>query len=340
MTLRDREKVRVAGLKPALFSAAACLPGVYNKIRRPFCLHEDHSDENLCPTLRQQAIRYFDARKIGWHDGIKSPTGPERPSNHLCCSQSFCVNVWFPFIDAPLKLAAFLRDLGFDAVEALPIDLDLPLDGGQRPYVAFEWIGRQNYLRERHRGSIAPDMARDRGKGFTSADVIVRFRRTDGKIQIVLVEWKYTELYIDSPLQCSKSGTDRLNDIYRPELTHQGCPIRIPEGACHSFLFFDPFDQMMRAQLLAAAMERNTEMQADVVSCLHLTPRCNAELNHSINSSGLRRLGSTIHDVWGTLVTPDRFQARHVEDVVAAAIRHAPDPVWASDLQQRYAGMR
>ncbi len=338
MTLRDREKVRVAGLKPALFSAAACLPGVYNKIRRPFCLHEDHSDENLCPTLRQQAIRYFDARKIGWHDGIKPPTGPERPSNHLCCSQSFCVNVWFPFIDAPVHLAAFLRDLGFDAVEALPIDLDLPLDGGPLPYVAFEWIGQKNYLQERSGGRVASDLGRTRGANFTSSDAIVRFRRSDGTIQVVLIEWKYSEVYGETSKLFS-GKTSRLA-IYLPELQRPDCPIRMPSGLAFDELFYDPFDQMMRAQLLAAAMERAGEMQADVVSFLHLSPHCNVELNEGVTSPGFRPLGKSIHEVWRALVSPDRFQARHVEVVLTAAALHAPDPRWASDLQQRYAGMR
>ena len=70
-------------------------------------------------------------------------------------------------------------------------DLDemLPIEDGQ--YVAFEWIGKQNYLGEK----ISRNGKRTRGANFTSADAAVMFKLNDGQKQIVLIEWKYTESY-------------------------------------------------------------------------------------------------------------------------------------------------
>ncbi len=278
MTVRDREKSRLEPLKPGLFSQGARFPGMYREARRTFCLHKDHADENLHTGVREAALGCFSDRDIGWHDGKRG-----MPSNHLCCSQSCCLNCWFPFVRAPQELAVVFRELGYDAVEMLPIELDDPLPDGASPFVVFEWIGQRNYLGELSRGNVAADEARTRGAGFTSLDFCVRFRRGDGSIQIVAGEWKYTEYYSkEASLRFSGSGTDRLDDIYRPHLDQLGC--QITGQVTHETLFFDPFDQLMRQQLLCSAMEQHGEMGADVVSLLHVAPRANRELMNRITS--------------------------------------------------------
>ena len=78
-----------------------------------------------------------------------------------------------------------------------------------------------------------------------------------------------------SGIRISRYGTDRL-DIYRPSLEAPGCQIAL-NGASKEALFFDPFDQLMRQQLLCSAMEREGEMGADVVSLLHIVPAANRE---------------------------------------------------------------
>ena len=65
----------------------------------------------------------------------------------------------------------------------------LPIEDGH--YVACEWIGQKNYLREK----VSGNGKRTRGANCTSADAAVMFEETDGKRQIVLIEWKYTESY-------------------------------------------------------------------------------------------------------------------------------------------------
>lgn len=93
MAFRDREKTRYLQLKNELFSPAAQFHGVYRGSARDFCLGEGRSDENLYAGIRAAAIGYFAERKTPWHDGAGGRT---RPSSHLWCSQSCCVNFLFP----------------------------------------------------------------------------------------------------------------------------------------------------------------------------------------------------------------------------------------------------
>ena len=333
MGFRDREKRRLIELKTELFSAEACEPGWYAKKRRDFCLHEDRASENLHTSIRADAVDYFRERGIPWHDGIG-----EGPSNHLCCSQSFCVNFWFPFRDAPGPLGAVLRGLGFDVAEMLPFELDRIVSGGSPSYMVFEWIGERNYLGEGRGGKAARDDARRRGHHFTSLDFACRFRRSDGLIQIVAGEWKYTEEYTNEKnMRFSDKGTDRLV-IYRPSLDAAGCQIGL-NGLSQEVLFFDPFDQLMRQQLLCSAMEQNGEMDTDVVSLLHMAPAANRELMGRVTSTGLQCIGSDVHEIWRKLINSGRFAGVHVEDVLPQVHRYALDPDWAAYMTRRYRGM-
>ena len=334
MVFRDREKRRVNPIKEALFSAEGCESGIYKGKERDFCLRKDRAKENLHASIRDEAVRYFEERRIGWHDGIDGG-----PSNHLCCSQSFCVNCWMPFNQVPEKLSLVLRELGYDVVEMLPISSDRTGIDSHSAYVAFEWIGDRNYLGEHVGGRIAGDEERTRGANFTSLDFVLRFRRTDGRVQMVAGEWKYTENYpVGRNLRFSRSGTDRIG-IYREALEDSSSQI-VLNGRPAEMLFFDPFDQLMRQQLLCSSMERNREMDADVVSLLHVAPMANRELLARVTSPGLQSLGSDIHDVWGKLVKQGRFIGVHAEELLRIVCQHAPDTEWASYMERRYGGMR
>ncbi|MXY06038.1 MAG: hypothetical protein F4171_00950 [Gammaproteobacteria bacterium] len=333
VTFRDREKRRLIPLKPRLFSEGARRNGMYRGARREFCLHEDFGAENLEVGIRDAAIAYFKDREIGWHDGKG-----KGPSNHLCCSQSCCVNFWFPFVQAPDQLGAVLRGLGYDVDKMLNVDVDCTLQDGTYPYVAFEWIGKRNYLNELLRGKKAPDDSRTRGANFTSLDFCMRFRRSDGQIQVVAGEWKYTEHYAKgADLRFSRSKTDRLDRIYRQHLVKPDCQVMgdVPQEA----LFFDPFDQLMRQQLLCTAMEREREMDADVVSLLHVAPKANRELMGRVTSKELESVGSDIHAVWGALTLPDRFKGVATEDLLPLVCANAPTSRTREYLELRYRGM-
>ena len=329
MTFRNREKKRLVPLKSDLFSAEACQLGSYKRKRYDFCLRNDCAHENLHASIRDEALEYFKNRAIRWHDGRN-----DGPSNHLCCSQSFCVNTWFPFRDAPGPLMEVLRGLGYDIAEMLPFELDEVPPNDPGLYVAFEWVGEQNYLKERTGGWIASNEGRTRGQNFTSLDFAFRFRRSDGLVQIVGGEWKYTEEYTEKNVRFSAKGTDRL-DIYGPSLDSSGCQIML-EDLPNEVLFYDPFDQLMRQQLLCSAMERHREMQADVVSLLHAVPAANRGFVDRVTSPKLRTKGSSIHDIWSKLVKHRRFKGVHVEELLPLVCQFAPGPEWAAYMTRRY----
>lgn len=293
----EEEKIHQADfkLRSSDISPAARLPGYYKTKDRVFCLPRSNALENLVPEIRQAAKQYFSDYQIKWHDGQNG-----NPSNHLCDSQVCCVNFLFPFADQPQALATVLRKIYPE------LDCVLPVENGQ--YVAFEWIGAQNYLGEK----TSRNGRRTRGANFTSADAIVRFRRRDGKVQVVLIEWKYTESYSRMSLEFAASGTDRKK-IYEPLYRQEDFPLdksKLPEFRA---LFYEPFYQLMRQQLLANEMEKAGELEADIVSLLHIAPAHNKDFGR-VTSSLLEPLGASVMDVWRALIRQeDRFMSVSTE---------------------------
>jgi hypothetical protein len=304
----------------AYFSEAARHDGLYKNKLRSFCMPEPSAEENLWSEIRQPAIAYFDQCAIKWHDGQA-----RRPSNHLCSSQVCCVNFLFPFADKPMALAALLKPVYPDLAHMLPIE-----DG---QYVAHEWIGRRNYLGEK----IGRNGQRTRGANFTSADAAVLFQHMDGKRHAVLIEWKYTESYGSTPLRYAKSGTDRLA-IYAQLLERADCPIRREALPSWEALFDEPFYQFMRQQLLAHEMELAHELDADIVSVLHIAPAHNRDFQR-VTSPALRELGDSATQVWKRLLrTPDRFLSVNTEDLFGG-FDHTAFPElheWGLYLSLRY----
>jgi hypothetical protein len=188
----EEEKKRQAAFKHASphFSDLARGDGMYKRRLRPFCLPRERASENLFREIRTDAPAYFAGQRIKWHDGEN-----DSPSNHLCDSQVCCVNFLFPLAHRPEALAQLLSPAFPFIRRMLPMKKKLP-----DQFVSFEWIGKENYLRER---------AHTRGANCTSADAAVMFEREDGQRQIVLIEWKYTESYAKKWLRVAPSGKDR-----------------------------------------------------------------------------------------------------------------------------------
>jgi hypothetical protein len=321
LEIEKRRQIDFKQLSP-YFTSAARADGMYKRKPRPFCLPLSLAEENLVSEIRETAQAYFSSLSIKWHDGQDG-----KPSNHLCGSQVCCVNFLFPFSQQPAALADLLRPV-FPNLAAM-----LPIEHGQ--YVAFEWIGQENYLNEK----ISRNGKRTRGANFTSADAAVMFDRTDGKRQIVLIEWKYTETYNSkqSLAIAKKSGTDR-REIYRPLFDRPDCPIDQNILPTFDALFYEPFYQLMRQQLLAYEMEKAHEMGADVVSVLHIAPAHNIDFQR-VTSPTLECLGKTATGVWSQLVTKqDQFKSIATEQLFGALVA-APAPAmkaWSDYVGARY----
>ena len=315
------EKTKQAAFKASspYFSAPARADGFYKGTAYPFCIPAELAEENLFPPIRKTAVDFFARHKIKWHDGQNG-----KPSNHLCSSMVCGVNFLFPFADKPGALADLLRP-------KFPVAEMLPIEDGQ--FVSFEWIGAENYLGEKNIGSSE----RTRGANFTSADAAVMFKRTDGRKQIVLIEWKYTESYHGTPLKYAKTGTDR-SAIYQHLLDQPDCPINKDLLPGFDALFYEPFYQFMRQQFLAHEMEKAHELGADIVSLLHICPAHNEDFR-KVTSPALVKLGDTATGVWKKLVTPqDRFLSVSVEELFGGltAEQHPEIKDWVEYIHARY----
>jgi len=286
----EAEKPRQAAFKASspYITEAARADGVYKGRPRPFCLPLECAEENLFEEIRAPALAYFARCEIKWHDGQDA-----KPSNHLCDSQVCCMNSLLPFADRPDALVELLRPVYPTISRVLSMEAGL--------FVSFEWIGEENYLREKCRTS-----RRTRGANFTSADAAVMFERQDGLRQIALIEWKYTESYGDTWLRFARSGTDR-RQIYAWLYECEDCFLDKSLLPCFCDLFYEPFYQFMRQQFLAHEMEKAHELGADVVSLLHIAPAHNHDFRR-VTSPALGCLGDSAIDVWKRLLkTPDRF---------------------------------
>lgn len=318
----DSERIRQAQFKQEspCFSGAARQSGEYAGKPRPFCLPPKLADENLFDGVRKPAREWFDAHKIKWHEDQNG-----RPSNHLCDSQVCCVNFLFAFADRPEPLAKLLKPVFPELKQMVPVE-----DGR---FVTFEWIGLKNYLGER----VREEGSRTRGANCTSADALVAFEREDGRRQAVLIEWKYTESYHSIHLKTAPSGTDRTT-IYRTLFDKADCPL--DRGLIPSFesLFFEPFYQLMRQQLLAHEMETAKQPEADIVSLLHIAPAHNTDFR-KVTSPALKPMGDTAAGVWARLVKPaDRFKSVGTEGLFNPLLAKPPAGLepWAEYLKQRY----
>ena len=341
MNFRDKEKKRYQRLKQrkqTLFSEAALMDGIYRGIRRPFCLHERYSHENLFEAIRPAAIAYFDARHIRWHDGTQER---HRPSNHLCCSQSCCVNFLFPMVNNPNLLKRVFMRFYPDFVETLAIDVDLPpIENRQMPYMSFEWIGVNDYLNE-HVGKRG---ARTRGANYTSADFMFRFKRSDGVIQIVLGEWKYTEYYSFKDFGTMTSPRDEKPEkrkrIYREPFNRQNGVFISRYERLYDTLFFEPFYQLMRLQLLAQEMESKNEMNATSVSVIHICPKANKEFRNRVTSPELAKMfpEKDTLEIWKDLVPKDKFMSISTETLLHTITEQSSpeERKWVEYLKLRY----
>jgi restriction endonuclease-like protein len=126
--------------------------------------------ETLHASYRERTLGYFAKHKIKWWtsrwDVGRPPLGPDdvgAPTGHLNSSQVAAVNHLEPArLDVDVARNV-LANVDRTLVEPVPVE-----DGG---FVAYEWIGAQNYLSE--------PGARTRGAQVTSLDALKSARDTD-----------------------------------------------------------------------------------------------------------------------------------------------------------------
>lgn len=280
-------------------------------------LSPDRVGDNLEPSIREAAADYFGrVHQITWH----------RHAAHGLSSQSCCLNFLMPLATRRDLLSRVIGDaLGITPPEMLVVE-----EGafGQDWFVGFEWIGRQDYLNEG-----AANGARTRGANATSADAIVRFRH-EGRVETLLIEWKYTERY-GAPLD-PKGNPTRVRRYQDLAFSPDG-PIKNDLGLTVKDFFWEPFYQLLRQQMLAARMQAAREDGTDRVRVLHISPSGNFDL-HKVTAPALRPFGADAFGAFSAvLVDPTAFIGRTTEQVFGPALTALPDDPWSRYLRDRYA---
>jgi hypothetical protein len=274
---------------------------------------------NLAPAIRDIAVPAFaEAPAIQWH----------AHANHGLSSQVCCVNFLLPMAHQPRVLARWLAHvLDIAEPEMLPIERR----AGQDWFVAFEWIGDRDYLNE-----SGPAGTRTRGANATAADAAVKFRTADGSVELVLIEWKYTEEYRGHRLSADRRQT-RIKR-YRDLAFFPNGPIKEATGLDLTDFFHEPFYQLLRQQMLAWHVEHDPQSGVDRARVLHLSPAGNSELHH-VTAARLRAFGEDAFAAFAAVLKrPEDFVGRSIEQAFAP-LADWPDADWFAWLQSRYPGL-
>lgn len=227
----------------------------------------------------------FAELRIPWHAGIG-----DGPSNHLLSSQVQCVNALGQMVtDSSRRVRVFGTPLGTAEV--------LQIEPGR--FLTFEYIGDKDYFNEVVGG------ARVRGAHCTSVDAAFLHRTAGGVVELVLIEWKYTESY---RIRRPDPVRDKVRwGRYGEALMTDDGPVR---GDLLEFvdLLDEPLYQLMRQQLLAHALETDHAHGAERVRVVHVLPAANVAYQQSLHRDSQQALGNTVGEVWSRLLrTPDRF---------------------------------
>lgn len=281
----------------------------------------DQGWRSLYPPIADDLLRTFAADDIAWHDETQDRYGDRYrpgPSPNLMDSQVFCLNFW-----------QALADLGADfllpAVQQL-VPEAVTVEAPRQRLLEPEWIGLDNPLGEPGR--------RRRGQYATSADLLLGWRDASGRRHGLLVESKWSEAYDDSDLRWSRRGTDRAA-TYRPSWSAAWSPL-LPAVAPESFMV-DPFDQLLRLQLLAAAMQNAGELGFVRVLVGWVAPAANTDLWTSVTAASLRGRGDSVPACWRSLLRDaDSFRAASYEQLFTAAQAPPRTDTWAAWMAARY----
>lgn len=288
-------------------------------------LHPDDVHANFDP-VHADAIRDFfrysddeGAQEIGWHTR----------SNHGASSQACCVNFLFPMARDPALLSRWVDHvMGIEGVEVQPIDRRCAEDW----YLTFEWFPAVDYLNEANsRG------ARTRGANSTSVDAALRYVH-EGKSNLLLVEWKYTEAYGSKRTASHERGDETRERRYANLWRRPHGPVRIDAPVRLSDFFLDPWYQLLRQQMLAYHCEVDPLGDFDRVTVLHVSPSDNTGLKEAKGKLREKTGTANVFEAFVGLLEPafrDRFRAISTETAFAlpAFAKRCDSHAW---LQSRY----
>ena len=193
-------------------------------------------------------------------------------------------------VEEPARIIRAFGDL-------LDIDEVLQIEPGR--FLTFEYIGPTDYFGE------SPTAGRIRGAHCTSVDAAFLHRAREGVVELVLLEWKYTESY---RLRAPDPARDAVRfHRYGVAVADPAGPIRV-DALSFEHLLDEPFYQLVRQQLLAHALQTAGADGASRVRVLHVLPTGNDAYQRSLARPEHRLLGSSVGEVWQRLLRhQDRF---------------------------------
>lgn len=253
----------------------------------PFCLPAEHAALSLLPDVREPALRLFVELGIRWHAGVGAG-----PSNHLLSSQVQCGNALGQAVTDLARLVHALGDL-------LGVEEVLDVEPGRS--LTFEDIGPRDVFGDVPRG------VRTRGARCTSVDAAFRHRARDGQVELVLLEWKYTESY---RLRQPEPATDaERRRRYADAVEGAAGPVHA-DVLAFEHLLDEPFYELVRQQLPAHALEVSGDGEADRVRVVHVSPPANDAYRRTLPRPEHRARGATVGEVWQRLLRrPARFSS-------------------------------
>ena len=235
--------------------------GFFRKEHHPFVLNA--RTKNLYTPIRYKAIEYFADNNISWWGGYW-------PTNHTLSSQIACINHLFPFRHDREAVLSLAKKVNSDIVDVLIIESDRHHAG----YIQFEAVSQSDHLNEMD--GLSPS----RGSHCTSVDALILGKLANGRNQLLVIEWKYTESYGNENKGNGVKGATRkqrytnlINES--TELLTDFCDI----------YYHEPFYQLMRQTLWAEQMikHKNDELiKADDFLHIHVIPPENYDLLRKI----------------------------------------------------------
>jgi hypothetical protein len=284
-----------------------------NGLNYPFVLQ--NPSLNLYDEIRHDALTYFRDNNIPWWMST-----PEIPTGHLLSSQIACVNHLFYLRKQREFATKVLQNIDSRIVSAEEIAYP-DSDSG---YVAFEIVGKENYLGERQH---------TRGANATSVDAVMIGKKADGKNILVLIEWKYTEYY---EMRNSLYIPARY-EIYNPLLGADDSPFKTITYDNKPFepLYYEPFYELMRQTLLGWKMVNAKEYDCDEYIHLYIVPNENSELLLRNTSPGLD--GNALNEAWqNTLRSPNLFRLISPEKLLEPLKSEPGTQAFFDYLSKRY----
>lgn len=150
--------------------------GTWRGRRYPHLLPQHSWVLNLWEGICFKAVKHFAQSRINWHD----------QKHNLLSSQILCVNLFFPLKEQPNMLRSWLSSHCTNVQSVTGIDFEYVGPNDPR-----DPSGYRNYLNEP--GS--------RGQNRTSADVVITWHDNKGSQNLLLLEFKFTEMNFG---ECSK----------------------------------------------------------------------------------------------------------------------------------------